>query len=422
VRRRILIAILSVSAMAIVLFALPLAIVVRQLVDEDAALRVEREAVLAAREVPADFAATQDPVELPENTSGIVLGLYDANGVLVAGGGPSRAEVAIRAALTNRVIDTEGPGSRLVAVPVAADERVIGLIRAEQSTTSSDRRSRNILALLGGIAAAVLALGAVIGSVLAGRLAKPVRTLRDAAVELGQGNFAVAVPASRIPELDEAGGAIEATAKRLDDLVARERAFSNDASHQLRTPVAGIRAAIETELRFPRPDPTMVLQETLGDVDRLERTIAELLSVARTPRTDKSRVMVSDVLADLLPVWRSRLADQGRALALDSAPNLPPVLGNAPMIRHVLDVLLDNAARHGAGAVEIRVSAHPDAVKITVRDHGPGFNRSTGFGEATHGLGLPLARRYAEAMGGKLIIARPDSAPEIELVLLRESK
>ena len=426
-RRRILTAILSVTAVTILLFALPLAIVVQQLVDEDAALRVEREAVLAAREVPADFAASLDPVELRENSDGITLGLYSADGLLIAGAGPDQVEPTLRAALGNRVVDTENPGSRVAAVPVAADEKVVGLIRAEQSSSASERRSRNILALLGAIAIGVLGIGAAIGSLLAGRLARPVRKLRDAAVELGHGNFAVEAPVSRVPELDQAAEALAATGSRLEDLVARERSFSDDASHQLRTPVAGLRASIETELRFPREDRELVLREALEDVERLELTITELLSVARETRLPIATVEVGDVLAEVLPVWRSRLSDEGRSLSLRGAGEVPPVEGNSTMLKHVLDVLLDNALRHGAGTVQVVVSHHAEGVRVSVADEGPGFAAQSGSGQlepATppawpHGLGLPLAKRYAEAMGGKLIVARSQAAPQVEVVLRR---
>ena len=127
--------------------------------------------------------------------------------------------------------------------------------------------------MLAALAVGVLMIGAAIGYVLAGRLARPVRRLRDAAVDLGDGDFTIDVPRSGVPELDQAGQAMTATARRLDDLVSRERAFSADASHQLRTPIAGLRAAIQTELAFPRPDRTEVLREAISDIDRLERTM-----------------------------------------------------------------------------------------------------------------------------------------------------
>ena len=93
-RRRILTAILSVTTIAILLFGVPLAFMVQRFVDDDAALRVERAAVLASRQVTADFATSNDAVELPTNSDGIVLALYDETGALVAGSGPKSADAA----------------------------------------------------------------------------------------------------------------------------------------------------------------------------------------------------------------------------------------------------------------------------------------------------------------------------------------
>ncbi|WP_392544381.1 ATP-binding protein [Oryzobacter telluris] len=424
-RRRVLTAILSVTAVAIVLFAVPLAVVVRQLVDEDAALRVEREAVLAAREVPADFATSDDPVELPESADAITLGLYSPDGRLVAGAGPEPVEEAVLGALGNRVVEARLDDARLVAVPVASDEQVIGVIRAAQPTSESDARSRTILGVLAASAVGVLAVGAVIGSLLAGRLATPVRRLRDAAVDLGQGRFGVEVPPSRIPELDEAAAAMTVTGRRLEDLLARERSFSDDASHQLRTPVAGLRAALETELAFPREDRTVVLREALEDVDRLELTITELLSIARVPQAGDATVDLADLVADVAPAWRRRLEGEGRHLALALPDGLPAVHGDPAMVRHVLDVLLDNALRHGAGEVRVSATIDADEVTVSVGDGGPGFTDRDGEPTATpgtdgrpHGLGLPLARRYAEAMGGRLVLPAEPPA-HVDVVLRR---
>ena len=254
-RRRILHAIFAVAALAIALFAVPLAVVVERFVDEEAMLKVERQAILAARVVPEDFAFNHDRVELPANTAGIHLGLYDSRGLLVAGTGPKTADAATAGALANHVTDAETDTSRVVAVPVSVDEQIIGAIRAEQSTAASDARTQRIVLLLGSLAIGVVAIGAGLGYLIAGRLARPVRALRDAAVQLGEGDFTIKVSRSEIPEIDQAAVAMMATATRLDDLVTRERSFSSDASHQLRTPLAGLRAAIETELEFPRPDP-----------------------------------------------------------------------------------------------------------------------------------------------------------------------
>lgn len=425
-RRRILLAILSIATLAIVLFGVPLAIVVRRFVDEDAMLRVERQAVLASRDVPGDFATSNDPVELPQNNAGVALALYDLTGHRVAGTGPADADATTRRALTNRVTDTETNGARVVAVPVSANEGVIGVIRAEQSTAASNTRSARIIALLAALAFGVLAIGAAIGYVVAGRLARPIRRLRDAAVQLGNGDFTLEVPRSNVPELDQAALAMTATAHRLDDLVTRERAFSADASHQLRTPLAGLRAALETELEFPRPDHTEVLRESLDDIDRLESTVTELLAIARTSPIDGATISLIQLFDQLRTTWHGRLAVAGRPLAIADAHDLPAVTGNPVMLRHALDVLLDNALAHGAGEVRIDHHVTADAVTITVADEGPGFGPSASpetilnaDGTSAHGLGIPLARRLVEALPGRLVYRRTAAHPQVDIVLQR---
>ncbi len=413
-RRRILFAILSIAVLAIALFAVPLAVVVERLVDEDAMLRVERQAVLAARVVPEDFATRGDPVELPANDVGIHLGLYDLHGSLVSGVGPATADRATTGALANRVTDSETDADRVVAVPVSADEAIIGAIRAEQSTAGSDARTQRIVVLLGSLALGVVVIGAGIGYVIAGRLARPVRDLRDAAVRLGDGDFTLDVPRSNIPEIDQAAVAMTATAARLDDLVARERSFSADASHQLRTPLAGLRAAIETELEFPRPDRTEVLRESLDDIDRLERTVTELLAIARSTPPSGTAVSLAQILADTTRAWHGRFATLGRPLTVADAHDAPAASGNPILLRHALDVLLDNALKHGAGEVHIAQHAGSDTITISVTDEGPGFSETT-----TTGLGLPLAQRLVEALPGRLVLRRTSRHPQIDIVLQR---
>lgn len=426
-RRRILVAILSVTAVAVVLFGLPLAVVVEWVVDDEATLRVERQAVLAARDVPSGFAASGDPVELDDGRDGIALALYDPAGRLVTGTGPATADEPTGGALNGRIVDLETSDALVVAVPVSANEQVVGAIRAERSTAVTNARTWRIIGLLAALAVAVLAIGAAIGYGVAGRLARPVRRLRDAAVQLGDGDFAIDMPRSRIPELDDAARAMTSTARRLDDLQRRERAFSSDASHQLRTPLAGLRTAIETEIQFPRTDTTAVLHEALTDLDRLEGTITELLALARTPATAPATISVPDVLADVAAAWHGRLAAAGRPLIVADARDAPAVRGNPTMLRHALDVLVDNAVTHGAGEVRIDHTTGADAVTISVTDEGAGFPAdSTDHTETSpasrapvHGFGLPLARRLVDSMPGRLIVSHRGSHPCVDIVLSR---
>ncbi|MGA9596828.1 MAG: HAMP domain-containing sensor histidine kinase [Acidimicrobiia bacterium] len=426
-RRRVLVAILAVTVLAVVLFGIPLAVVIGRLLDESATLRVEREAVLASRAVPADFASSGDPVELPASSEGVVFGLYDPKGVLRAGEGPSRADAVTAKALHSEVADTEEGETRVVAVPVAADEQVVGAVRAEQSTAAGDARASRALWGLLGLAVGVLAIAVGVGWFVASRLVRPVVRLRDAAVRLGDGDFAIDVPASGVAELDEAGQAMTVTADRLDDLIARERMFTADVSHQLRTPLAGMRAAIETELAFPRPDRSQVLEDTLGDIDRLEQTVTDLLGFARTAQVARSEIHVSDVVGEVEEGWR-RLFDRARrTLRVTSTRFVPPVRGSAAVLRHVLDVLVANALEHGAGAVMVDVRVDDESVTLQVGDEGPGFavapfgsdGSETVDGRGSRRLGLQLARRLVESMPGRITVTRLGPHPQIDVVLQR---
>jgi signal transduction histidine kinase len=326
------------------------------------------------------------------------------------------------------VTDTKTASTRVVAVLIAANELVVGAIRAEQSTAAGDARSRRIISLLALLALGVIAIGAVIGYIVAGRLARPVRRLRDAAVQLGDGDFTIEVQPNRVPELNQAGQAMMVTARRLDDLVTRERSFSADASHQLRTPIAGLRAAIETELQFPRPDRSDVLREALDDITRLETTITELLTVARTPRSSEGSISLGEVLTALNANWHGRLAALGRPLTITDGADCPPLRGSNTTLRHALDVLIDNALNHGAGEVRVDHNIAADSVTVTVTDEGHGFADAPSPTSANHlgvesgnlhGLGLPLARRLVEAMPGRLTISHAGDHPRVEIVLQR---
>ncbi len=420
-RRRILRTILFTTVLAIGLFAVPLAILVERFVDEDALLRVEREAILAARVIPEDFPANSDSLRLPPNDNGIALAVYDLQGRLVTGEGPSTADVTTARALAGATADLETDTERVVAVPVSADKVLIAVIRAQQSTAASDARALRVVLLLGVAAAAVLAVGAAVGWVMAGRLARPVGELRDASIRLGDGDFGFQLAPSDIPEVEQAAVALRATASRLEELIARERSFSADASHQLRTPLAGLRAALETELAFPRDDRERVLREALEDVDRLERTIGELLAIARRSDVMLDRVDVAGLVDDTADAWRGRFDSMGREVIVHHSNEKQVALGHASMIRHALDVLVDNALNHGAGTVQVETGATADSVTVSVSDEGRGFTVVAGEtrAEAPSGFGLPLAQRLVEGMSGRLVLHRIADHPRIDIVLRR---
>lgn len=424
-RRRLLGTIVAVTTLALVLFGVPLAMLARSMVDETAVLRLERQAVLAARSVPPRR-ATADDIELP-GSDGVDYAFYDPSGARVVGEGPSTADALTEQALANAIVDGEVGETFVVAVPIVGDEAVIGALRAQQATALIDRRAQQIFVLLAALAAGVVVVAAFVASVLAARITRPIGRLRDATVQLGTGDFAIDPPSSTIPELSQTAAALAATARRLDELITRERAFSADASHQLRTPLTGMRTMLEAELDFPRPDRRDALHEALSDIERLDATITELLTIARHA-TAPAQIDLAPILDQLAATWRPLFRASARALDINPGRYHPHPLGHAVMLRHTLDILLDNALTHGRGTTTIELTHTDDIVAFTVTDEGRGFPgglqpdpTSNGNRSTVHGHGLPLARRLVSAMHGRLTVAEAGPSPRIEITLRRRS-
>ena len=116
-----------------------------------------------------------------------------------------------------------------------------------------------------------------------------------------------------MPEVDDVAAALDATAARLGDLISRERAFSADASHQLRTPLAALR--IELESIELSGDSAPEIAAALAQVDRLQHTIDTLLAVARDTARSDAVTALRPLLDEVESRWRGRLAADGRPLA-----------------------------------------------------------------------------------------------------------
>jgi signal transduction histidine kinase len=270
---------------------------------------------------------------------------------------------------------------------------------------------------LGMLALAGLAVGAVwlIARRQARKLAQPLEELSVAARRLGDGDFSVRTSAAGVPEIDSVGAALNSTAGRLDDMLARERAFSADASHQLRTPLTGLRLRLEAALDTPGQDLRQAIDSAIGSTDRLEQTIEELIALARdTRRIDTTPLDLPGLLDEIKNGWHDRLAGQERELRMAIDPQAPTAHASTSAVRQVLTVLLDNAATHGSGTVTVTIRDAADALAFDVSDEGGGivtpepelFTRRSGSAGG-HGIGLALARSLAEAEGGRLRLTRP---------------
>ncbi|HVM39163.1 MAG TPA: PAS domain-containing sensor histidine kinase, partial [Acidimicrobiia bacterium] len=214
--------------------------------------------------------------------------------------------------------------------------------------------------------------------------------------------------------LDSTLVALETALEEARASEALSRRFLADAAHQLRTPMAGIRACAETLLRGPPPsERDRLLADLVRETSRASRLMTALLKMARLDQGEELALAG----CDLAELCRDE-ADRARVLApeleisveagLDARPEL-----DANAVREVVANLLDNARRHAARRISVDVARHGDHVELRVTDDGPGvpegmeeriFERFVSLDSRKgSGLGLPIARGLARAHGGDLV-------------------
>lgn len=426
-RGRIVAQAVLAAVVATTLFGLPLGYGVAQSFLGDEQSELERIADVDAVSVAFDVAAGRSPTDLgggQGRDGDVAVAFYGIDGGLVAGDGPQELDPASADALGDGRVSTANDvgGQLVVAVPVVDGDTTRGVVRA--ATDYGAVRWRIV-----GTWAGMLALGAVAIGITwllarrqAARLAQPVESLAVAAQQLGEGDFGTRTARSGIAEIDAAGSALDTTAGRLGALLARERAFSADASHQLRTPLTGLRLSLETALELPAEAHRAAIQSALASTDRLEATIADLLALARDTGAHGTPLNPEQLLAEVQATWGPLLDRQDRDLRVHLEDHLPGTAVSGAAVRQVVGVLVDNATVHGAGAVTVSVRDAGGALAVDVADEGRtpldvdrlfvrGNHRDDG-----HGIGLALARTLAEAEGGRLRVASP-SPPVFSLLL-----
>ena len=420
-RRRIIGLTVIAAILAIAAFGLPLAAVVGKYMLNAERAELARVTTGVALSMTESFADGDDPPTPP--VDGVEFTVYERDGELVQGAGPVEIRYPVSAALDDEGI-SEGDTDTgfVVAVPLQDDDRVIGVLRGEVPQRPTHLRIASALGLMTALGAAAVTVVWLVARRMAARLARPLEDLATTATNVGAGDFSASARRSHVPEIDAVGLALNGAAARIGDMVGRERAFSADASHQLRTPLTALRLILETAVDTPGQDLRAAIHAALAGADRLEDTIDDLLALARDARHGAEPLDVELLVDELRRDWTGPLEADGRTLDIHADP-VPEVAASTPAVRQVLAVLLDNAVRHGAGTVRVDVREAGDALAVDVSDDGPGpelterelFTRRSRRASG-HGIGLPLARSLAEAEGGRLLLTR-HSPPQFSLLL-----
>jgi two-component system, OmpR family, sensor kinase len=309
-----------------------------------------------------------------------------------------------RSRLLARVVDRPS-GSYVLVVGAATQDREAALASLLHE-----------LLVLGPVA---LVLATVAGYVLAGYALRPVEMMRRRAAEIS-----AETPGERLPapatndELERLGTTLNEMLDRLEAALQRERDFVADAGHELRTPLALLRAELELALRHSGTVEELrdAIRASSGEADRLAQLAEDLLLIARSDRGQiPLRREPIDSAALLGSVerrfeWRAEAA--GRPLLVEQADGLV-VVGDRIRLEQALGNLVDNALRHGDGVVHLAAEPDNGGVRLSVRDEGPGFpddfvahafDRFSRADAARQrggvGLGLSIVESIAVAHGG----------------------
>jgi signal transduction histidine kinase len=428
VKRRIFITIVAVATLVVFAFGVPAAIAVENSYRDEAVLRLQRTAAAAAADADATmtFAPVSEAYAMADEP-GIGVALYSLDGRRRVGTGPETADDVVTGAFAGRPADGMVDDDLVVAFPVTRDGELVGAARAALPEAIIDRRALGSGAAMAALGAVVLSIAALAAVWQTRRLTRPLDELTRAAVRLGDGDFTVRNVPSGFPEVDATAAALDRTAERLGRLIERERAFSTDVSHQLRTPLTGLRLALENALATPGVDTIRAVEVAVGAIDRLEATIEDLIALARDTTIAHEPADLARAFDELVEQWRGPLAEQGRELVVSPVDGLGPLRFSEAALRQTLEVLVANSAEHGAGTVTVDVSADGGNVSIDVSDEGPGISGDPALAfarradrRANRGIGLALARTLVEAEGGRLVY-RPAPRPCFSLTVPRDA-
>jgi signal transduction histidine kinase len=344
-----------------------------------------------------------------------------------------------RAAQGRRDSETLAQELLVTAVPIVEAGERTGAVRVSQSVAAVDAKVRRDVLALAAIAAAALAVGLVLAWFLAGSLARPLRALAGTARRLAADDHEARAEVAGSAEQRELAVAFNDMTDRLTRVLDAQRQFVANASHQLRTPLTGLRLRLEAAAA-KADDPALAYELAAAEreTERLARLLAGLLTLAREG-ADRPRLTaplsLTDAAERALERWQQQADHERHPLVLDThGPATAWITDEDAAI--LLDNLIENALKYTPPGGTITVGTRSDArsALLVVLDEGPGiepdeaervferFGRgSAAAGVQGTGLGLTIVRTLAQRWGGDATIGnRPEGGARVEVELPAE--
>jgi len=326
---------------------------------------------------------------------------------------------------------------RLLALPVnAQDSHLVVVVGTSLETRDDALATLRTELLIGGPIALLLA--SLMGYLLAAAALRPVERMRTRAEAISGSR-----PSERLPvvasrdEVGRLGETLNAMLGRLEHTLERERSFVADASHELRTPLAHLQAEVELALESPRSREELeaALRSVGSEADRLSHLAADLLLLARMDKGTlpirRETIDLAELLAGVTTRFERRAREAGRPIGAEGEGE---AYVDRLRIEQALGNLIENALRHGGGAIRVSATAFDGTLELRVGDEGRGFpagfeqdaferfsraDESRGAGGA--GLGLAIVSAVAQAHGGTARISSPGPGAEVRVCVPQAS-
>ncbi len=432
-RRQLAFVSLAVTALVVVAFIIPLALVVRNQAADRALSRAERDtqAIAASLAVaPATMGA-----DISRDLAADVLRAFrgeEAFSVVFPDGSTVGAgfdeSPGLSEAQRGAAFSTEIDGGFEVLVPVLDTfdvptpgeiERPVRtvVVRTEVSDEELQQGVTTAWAMLGALGVFLVVIAVIATDRLGRTIVRPVAKLSEAARSLGSGDLDTRVEPAGPPEVAEVGEAFNFLAHRLVGLLSAERESVADLSHRLRTPLTALRLQAET-----LQDKGEAAALT-ADIERMGRAVDRMIEEARRPAEAGGRATadLAAVVRHRATFWKVLADEQGRPTRVDTTGGPMWVGIGADELGAVIDTLIENVFSHTSPGTGYRISVGPSrgTVQLVIEDDGPGFpdravvKRGTSAAGST-GLGLDIARRAATRTGGELVVTnRPEGGARV---------
>lgn len=400
-RRRIVLYGTATTVAVVIAFLVPLVLLVRTLVADRALGTAQQQAQGIAVVAAADDERLDDVVANVNADSARPTTVFLPDGRVVGAPAPVTASVALARQGLAFTADTDGGKEVLLPVEGPSGLSVIRVFVPDWLLTAGVTRATLTLVTVGVI---LVATAVLIARVVARQMSRPVVEAAAVAERLAHGELDARVVPAGPPEIVELGHALNRLGDRIGHLLAAERELIADLSHRLRTPITALRLQVDAIADPSLADP---LDER---VDALAESVDQVIRAARRPVLSAvPRCDATEVTRRRFEFWSVLAEDQGRAVhtALDDGPLLLPV--DAEDLGAALDALIENVFAHtpdGAAFGVMAARRQDGGVRVAVGDAGPGIagtglDRRGRSASGSTGLGLDIARRCVETVGGR---------------------